>query len=154
MNTARALETAREIQWFAYCGKPLEGAVSTIGSWDEWIGPEEELVSEIHFKQQSFHDQIVNKEEEEANWNNLLASLVEIIKHHAPFKEDEDAWYAPNVAVWQAAWVLALITVFEDKTQSVPDELVAQWAWFVKGRWPCALVTPAMARDEAGYVIY
>jgi hypothetical protein len=154
MSTANALETAKKIQWFVNCGNPLENAVSTIGSWDEWIGLEEELVSEIHYKQQSFHDQIVNNETEEANWNNLLTSLVEIIKRHAPFKESEDAWYAPNIAVWQAAWVLALITMFEEKSESVPKELTAQWAWFAKGRWPCALVSPVKASDETGYIIY
>ena len=96
MNIANAIETANNTRWFASCGKLLENTVSTIGNWDEWIGPEEELVSEIHYKQQSFHDQIISNKIEEENWNKLLVALVEIIKHHVPFKENEDAWLCPK----------------------------------------------------------
>jgi hypothetical protein len=154
MNTENALEIAEKTPWFANCGKSSESSASTIGSWDEWAGPEDELVSEIHYKQQSFHDQLVTNEEEEKRWKKLLYSLLEIIRCHAPYIEDEDACYAPNIAVWQAAWVLALVTIFEEKSESVPKEVLAQWAWFKKGRWPCSLVSPEKADEITGYVIY
>jgi len=153
MNTIEAIERAKEINWFGDVGKPTDPTIKTITSWCDWIGPEDSLVTVIHYKQQQYFESLVGDEKEHQNWNDLISSLVGHIKSTVPFEEDGDSWNGPNMAVWHAAWTFALKLLYKDKGLPTPAEITIQMHWFENGRWPCSLIATESAIIENGYVI-
>ncbi|MGI9302684.1 MAG: hypothetical protein ACR2RB_08260 [Gammaproteobacteria bacterium] len=150
----RILIAATDVPWFTAVGIPIDPPMRTIASWNDWQGPEDELVLAIHCNQQLMHDEIVADEKEEKEWQHLLSSLVALISSRVAYTDAEDSWYAPNSAVHHAAWVYGLIETYKAKGACVPAELTAQWIWFERGHWPCCLVSPGKAGLEEGYVVY
>jgi hypothetical protein len=153
MNIKRLLDRAQKSQLFRSIGDSPENGCSVISSWEEWPGPEDPLVSEIHYGQQAIKDKIFSVEQE-TEWNEALALVVGVASKNLPYDPSEDSWYAPNVAVWQAAWVFCLEELYQSNSIPVPNELVAQIYWFEKGHWPCALLSLDSIANPKGYLVY
>ena len=153
MNGIKVVAKAKHIDWFRYVGIAADLPVQTISSWEEWPGPENDLVAVIHYNQQDYAEAIVETEEEQQYWDELVSELVSHIKTKAPYEEDLDSWHAPNTAVWHAAWTVALEVFYTHKGQAVPAAISAQMCWFERGRWPCSLVSIKSAETENGYII-
>jgi hypothetical protein len=139
---------------FSNCGKQItDGAPRRIWAWDEWPGPEDPKVYRIHERLQALHDEMVPLSDEQ-EWQSNLDDVVDWVQDAVPYDENADAWHAPNSAAWQAAWTLLLQAWFERRGVEVPADLKAQYRWFVRGHWPCALDDPERQGDLDGYVVY
>ncbi len=155
MNIERLTTRIRESSLFSSLGTQIDDPlIVQIASWEEWPGPEEPRVEAIGTRQQSLHDDVVLNADEEEEWNRALRLVVEIAANVVPYKEGEDAWYAPNIAVWSAAWTFALEELCLSHSSPVPAEISAQLYWYERGHWPCALVTDSKAGGFRDYVVF
>ena len=137
---------------FSNCGEQ-SSAAAQIGSWDDWAGPEEPRVMEISTRMQRLHDQLSDSSEEPI-WQRALQTVVNHASSLVPYVEGEDAYYAPNIAVWEVAWVLALEELHLACGLTMPQSLVAQLYWYEKGHWPCQLLSLEQDNSPEHYVIF
>lgn len=145
----------REIPWFENVGKPSDRdrEVFRIYDWSAWPGPEDPAVSlqnEYYLMWQENLcvglDESAKDRLEEA-WDKVETAVLEIARLNVPYDEDQDAWYAPNAAVWSGSWIAALVacTFLErgklDEEEKRPEyqwTLSNTWSWFEAGHWPCS----------------
>ncbi|HEY5994246.1 MAG TPA: hypothetical protein VIU46_06540 [Gallionellaceae bacterium] len=154
MNLTRLSKRVRETNLFSSLGAELDDpSISRILSWEEWAGPEEPLVQVIHSHMQSLHDALVPEGSEQL-WNEALHLTVEALSSLVPYIEDQDAWYAPNIAVWSAAWIFALEEAHIASEIPLPNDVCSQLYWFERGHWPCALVSLSSRDNIQDYVVY
>jgi hypothetical protein len=142
-HIANFLRQLGEIPWFAQVGKPIQSrsAIQQMSRWDQWPGPEDPRTSELAYHQQALHDEMMDASAPEDQalselWDTIHATVVTSAAKQVPYHSDEDAWYAPNVAVWHAAWTAGLLGLCRFRKRPVPEELQEQWNWFVQGHWP------------------
>lgn len=148
------LDKAEQIQFFSNVGGKLDKSAPRINSWDDWPGPDGNLVAPIHYRQQSLHDEIVDKDQEVQDyWNTLIKFVLDRSKPNIPWVDGEDSWYAPNTAAWHAAWTFSLYAFFLINEVEPPNEIKVQWEWFEKGHWPCA-VSEYKDDEPISFVIY
>lgn len=108
---------------------------------------------EISLRMQHLHDSLIS-DDEEAAWMQALESVVDHARYLVPYEDDEDAYYAPNIAVWELAWVLALEEVHISKAIPIPNFLKAQIHWYERGHWPCELISLESDERPEDYVVY
>ena len=155
MNLTRLSERVRNANLFSSLGAEIDDpSVSRILSWEEWPSPEEPLVEAIHYRMQSLHDAIVPGGVGDTIWNQALNLTVKSSITLVPYAEGRDAWYAPNIAVWSAAWTFALEEAHIASAVSLPSELLAQLYWYERGHWPCALTSASGGENVQDYVVY
>ena len=135
------LTELEQIPWFERIGQIPEGEFhEQIPSWDDWEGPEEPSVAEIHESIQTLYDQITengsNIELTEL-WERIHSIVIPLTSSKVPYDDEEDAWYGPNAAVWQAATTAGVVGLCLHTKRPVPDEIQEQWNWFLQGHWPC-----------------
>jgi hypothetical protein len=135
----RQIET---MPWFASIGKPLppNSRVTQIRDWDEWSGPEDEAVSEMHSRQQALYDEIMAVKGTEVArllWNQIQDIVRRVSAARVPYDDKRDPWYAPTAAVAHAAWTAGLVGLYLYAGWPLPHDLQEQWRWFLDGRWPC-----------------
>lgn len=149
------LSKLENLPWFQKIGQSLGSNIVTISSWDEWLG-----FSDLAFEISCRHEQLLKNLnlslEEKMEWKILFYSIIDNVKAYVPYKEDEDLRhpYAPNVAVWHAAWVFGLIELYRLKKKEIPQELVIQEYWFNVGHWPCAVQNLDSFEMQNGYIVY
>lgn len=149
------LRKIEKLSWFQKIGQPLGSNIVTISSWDEWLS-----FSDLAFEISCRHEQLLKNLnlslEEKMEWKILFYSIIDNVKAYVPYKEDEDLRhpYAPNVAVWHAAWVFGLIELHRLKRKEIPQELVIQEYWFNIGHWPCAVQSLDSFEIQNGYIVY
>jgi hypothetical protein len=136
------LRDIESMRWFVNIGVPVSPAsrVKQIRAWDEWAGPDDEAVGELHSRQQSLYDEIMKLDQSGAGralWDRIHAIVQRVAAASVPYDAKEDAWYGPNVAVWQAAWTAGLVGLYLYFRRPLPQDLTEQWQWFLKGHWPC-----------------
>jgi hypothetical protein len=131
----------------------LDVSVSRIASWDDWTGPEDPLVGEIHIRQQEIHDSIIAAEEEEV-WADSLNAAVTLLSKVVPYDSNQDTYFGPNMAVWHAAWTFALEVAHVTKRLRCPPEIEGQVQWFANGHWPRALKQSGKMQTANDYVVY
>ena len=102
---------------------------------------------------QDLYDEVVLGSEDEP-WSQALRLVVDTAAPVVPYKDDEDAWYGPNVAVWSAAWAFALEELYLARCLPIPPELSAQLYWYERGHWPCALVMDSQFENTQDYIVY
>lgn len=100
-----------QVPWFRNLGHPLpaDADVERIFAWDDWPGPEEPAILELHTQQQDFHDEIMaeageNRPALSELWDRIHAAVFRRAPSAIPFDSNRDAWYGPTTAVWHAAW--------------------------------------------------
>src|SRR6266498_2524910 len=79
-------------------------------------------------------------------WNRIHDTVFECARTAVPYHDEQDAWYGPNAAVWQARFTAALVGCMFAKygqfpvpeRQSSHWTLQHEWEWFVEGHWPCS----------------
>jgi hypothetical protein len=154
MNLERLANRIRAIKLFSSLGVDIDDAVVVrIRSWNEWVGPEDPLGLQIGMRQQTLHDAIVVKSDEQL-WNQALRIAVGISAKSVPYAEGEDSWHAPNIAAWSAAWTFSLEEAYFSRSISVPAEVVAQLYWYERGHWPCAVAVESSGERIQDYVVY
>ncbi len=131
------------IPWFAHVGTPLQSrtAIQRMSRWDQWPGPEDPCTSELPYRQQALHDELMGASAPLNHalselWDTIQATVLTSAAKNVPYKTNEDAWYGPNVAVWHAAWTAGLVGLCLFLKRPVPEEVQEQWKWFVQGHWP------------------
>ena len=139
------IKELERVPWFENLGKPNAPAskVKWIHDWDEWPGPEDPQVGDANSRQQLLYDEIVSNAQGELAfieqaWKQIHEVVLRAGASKTPYVPDKDAWYAPNSAVWHAAWTAGLVGLCLLVNRKVPDELQEQWRWFRLGHWPCA----------------
>jgi len=157
------------VPWFANLGKPSprDPAVFRIYHWSTWPGPEDPG-SEM---QQAFlmkrYDELFGSAHRipglRETWKMIEERVIRLAKPCVPFKEDEDVWYGPNMAVFQAAYTTALVgcTILRDGHLEEGTDprmqwtLAYEWWWYRAGHWPCMYYWPYRfdieAENRAGY---
>jgi hypothetical protein len=155
MNVELVYNRISALSLFANLGKiePDISSMSQIESWDDWTGPEDPLVQEIHNRQQEIYNSIIAPEEDEI-WKKSIETAADFLSKSVPYDPDEDSWYGPNMAVWHAAWTFALEVAHANKGLPCPPEIEAQVHWFAMGHWPCALKSPGKLENINDYVVY
>jgi hypothetical protein len=154
LNLHRLSARAHSIRLFFALGSKIDDArVRRIHAWHEWPGPEDPLVMEMGDQQQALHD-AKEAELDQEQWNEALRVVVSVANELVPYEEDQDAWYAPNTAVWCAAWTLALEEAHVAKNVPIPLALSAQLHWYEQGHWPCGLTALGSESSALGYVVY
>jgi len=138
-----------QIPWFANVGKPseLDGQALRITSWEAWPGPETRGGALMQEAQVERHERLLaagDRPQIEALWQRIHDRVFMQAIPRVPWKDNEDAWYGPNAAVWGAAWNAALVGISgslgNDLDQgSLGGEwtLAAEWRWLRAGHWPC-----------------
>lgn len=131
------------VPWFCNLGHPIpaDAGVERIFAWDEWPGPEEPAIGELHFLQQEIYDQIMAEAGEQRPaftelWDRIHAAVFRRATSVVPFDPNRDAWYGPTTAVWHAAWTAGLVGLCLHTSRPIPPELQEQWSWFIRGHWP------------------
>ncbi len=153
MNLERLSNRICAIPLFSALGSAIdESGIRRIASWDDWGGPEDPLAEQIGLRQQDLHDSVVPAAEAD-QWERALQIVVTACSQLVPYDEDADAWHGPNMAVWSAAWTFALEEAFVSANVLVPSELSAQLFWYVRGHWPCALVSELSGDTPEGYFV-
>jgi len=130
------------IRWFANLGKPLtqDAECRRIHDWNSWPGPEEPSVAEIHDRHQALYDELMAGErsaELKELWDRIESIVLRNAAVGVPYDSEQDTWYPPNMAVWQAIWTAGLMGLCMHLGHPVPPELRTQWEWFAQGHWPC-----------------
>ncbi len=150
------LSVAKNIEWFSAIGDPISShAVERIESWDDWEGPEDPQVEALHSGHGETFDQLVEGDDTlKHEFNTIVDEITTIASKYVPYDADEDPWYAPTTAVGQAAWTVALISIYIKKQMDVPKMLVEQWNWFLKGHWPCSFQKNISAEEASGYCVF
>jgi len=144
----------KKLDLFGSIGEDLSEDVPRMLKWEDWLGPENELVSLIHLRQQEFHDSLVGNDKESKDyWDKLIVLGLNKAVENIPFIEEEDVWYAPNMAAYHAAWTFALMSFYTFKDMVPPKEIEAQWRWFVKGRWPSA-IKAGYENNPTEYIVF
>jgi hypothetical protein len=138
------------IHWFSHIGDETEYPYS-IGDWEDWLGPEDPMVMPLGSWQQELYDGLLASAGDKATelkelWDEVLDKVLQTASKSVPYDASQDAWHAPTTAVWSAAWTAALVVSFLFLSRPLPVDLITQWRWYVKGRWPCAYA----ARTEEG----
>jgi hypothetical protein len=133
------LNDASGIPWFANVGASAVQGKQAV-RWPEWPGPEAAGVERLSLDLQALKNELQRETPELfEKWDECVSRLVASISARVPeFRSDEDAWHAPTAAVWHAAWVSALRSVFTALGRPIPAMVADQWEWFAKGRWPAA----------------
>jgi hypothetical protein len=130
------------VPWFSRLGAPtpFDAAVARMHAWDDWPGPEEPAVDQLCTQGQELYDRIMAETDAEGELTALQKRVREVVIRLAsprvPYVPDQDAWYPPNAAVWQAVFSAGLIALCVKTGHDVPAELREQWCWFVRGHWP------------------
>ena len=137
-------------------GKPSsrDEEVFRIYHWDTWPGPEDpgsELQSAFLKRR---YDDLFKAVKPlpgfgEA-WQTIHDRVLKLTKVLIPYNEEEDAWFGPNAAVWQAAFSAALVgcTILrggklKGKNNSrMQWALSNEWSWYLAGHWPCMYYWP------------
>jgi hypothetical protein len=116
INIENFLIEIDQIPWFANIGKPshLDGQALRITSWEAWPGPETPGSDLIAEAANSRRAQLLATGEPpmiEAVWQRIYERVFERAAVGAPYKDEEDIWYAPNAAVEYAAFNAALVGI-------------------------------------------
>jgi len=90
---------------------------------------------------QALYDAIMEEAREERAalselWHRINAVVFGAASSRVPFDPKQDAWHGPTTAVWQAAWTAGLVGLYLRTGRPIPQELLEQWSWFVRGHWP------------------
>ncbi len=153
MNLDRLLRRVNELSLFGRIGSRPDDAEQSIASWDEWPGPEDLSVSEIHNHQQELLDANLPRELS-TTWSSALSSIVELSSKIIPYDKSGDIWNGPNMAAWHAAWTFSLEELLISQGVSLPPELIAQIYWFERGHWPMAWIETRSMAERNGYLIF
>jgi hypothetical protein len=169
-SVANFIEQLDAIPWFSNLGKPSlrDSEVFRIYDWCIWPGPEDpgsEMQSA--FLMERHNDLFKTVEPIPAlrdTWQTIHDGVMLLTKASVPYNEQQDAWFGPNAAVWQAAFTAALVgcTILRDGELKVEDcarmqwTLSNEWLWYLAGHWPCMYYWPwgyasiAVARRPGG----
>jgi hypothetical protein len=154
-------ELAR-VAWFAHLGEPSrwDRGCTRLSRWDQWPGPENELVLELALTYQDLRDRIFascpqsDADHLQALFNRVYTVVVNRAGKAVPlFDPDQDAWYAPTQCARDAGYVAALIACVVACGWPVPEDLAEVWNWYQAGHWPSGFATEAgkcLADIEAG----
>ena len=134
-----------EINWFS--------KIHSLDSWFEWNGPEDEQVAKLNDDLLGLYEALVRDKESEKIWDSKIKCLVKYLRNYTPYDENEDAYFGPNHAVWQAAWVYHLNELYKAKDIYVPPQLSAPLHWFTQGHWPCSYNGKVAGDKEEHYIV-
>jgi hypothetical protein len=136
-----------QIPWFANVGKPseLDGQALRITSWEAWPGPQTpggELMQEAQVER---HERLLaagDRLQIEALWQSIHDRVFMRAIPRVPWKDNEDAWYGPNAAVWGPPGMLhssagSLGIDLDQGSLGGEWTLAAEWRWLRAGHWPC-----------------
>lgn len=121
--------------------------------WDAWLGPEDPRSLAIAIRQQKLHDSMVPPAAER-EWVVWLKIVVDHVATLIPYDSDADVWYAPTAAAWGTAWTFSLEQLHCASGVPLPADIAAQFVWYERGHWPCALVDGASGPNLEDYVIF
>ncbi len=153
MTHKEVAEALGRVQLFHDLKGPIQDpTIRRILDWADWVGPESPDVLIIAQRGQEIKDSLLSSVPEDF-WAALVRDFVEQTKSLVPYDDAGDAWVAANAAVWQAAWTVLLVALLEHKQVDVPTDLIAQYRWFARGRWPCARNPSAASDEPSGYVV-
>jgi hypothetical protein len=149
------------VRWFSNIGKTTEGeaSVERIHSWADWPGPEDPLIAELSLRQQGLYDEIMSDATIKPATLSLLWDHIHevVFRTAAPtvrFDPQQDSWYGPSAAVWQAAWTAGLMVLCLYTGRPIPTELREQWEWFVKGHWPSGYADMGSKGEPGRLLVY
>jgi hypothetical protein len=141
------VEGLKSIPWFCNIGRSAaeDSECCRIHRWEEWPGPADPAVSDVHMRQQALFEDTMNaagnhREELQALWHRIHAVVIAAAAATVPFDPQQDAWHAPTTAVWHAAWTAGLVALCRQCGRPIPADLQEQWTWFSRGHWPCGYV--------------
>lgn len=134
-----------EINWFSN--------LSISDKWSKWLWPEDEDVARLNDDLLVMYEQLIEQGFSENDWDSSINKLVNHIELYTPYEESEDAYYAPNHSVWQAAWVYNLYCVHSENEQLVPSCVSAQMFWFKKGFLPSSYKNNQSGESTDEYVV-
>jgi hypothetical protein len=105
-----------QIPWFANLSKPsrLDSQALRMASWEAWPDPETPgsgLMAEAAEARRARLLAAGDPPMIEALWQRIHERVFMQAIACVPWKDDQDAWYAPNTAVFHAAWNAALVGI-------------------------------------------
>jgi hypothetical protein len=152
------LAKLEHIPWFKQLGQASihDIDVFRIYTWQTWPGPEDPGATIQAQYYRRWHDDLFQTSTPLLDdpltqlWNRIHDTVFERTRTIVPYQDDQDAYYGPNAAVWQASFTAALVgCVFAKYGQfQVPERADSQWTlqhewkWFVEGHWPCSYFWP------------
>lgn len=155
------LTQLESIPWFSNIGKPVDAAssVERIYDWNEWPGPNEASIIELSWRQQDLFDALMESAGSErarfsALWESIHGIVFRVAAPKVPYDPQQDAWHAPTMAVWQAAWTAGLVGLCYCAGRPVPEDLAEQWKWFVIGHWPSGYAAIGAERQLGPLLVY
>jgi hypothetical protein len=131
------------VPWFSNIGRPTphDADVKRIFAWAEWPGPEEPAVAELSLQHQALYDAIMAEAGQQRGalselWDRIHPVVFQAAASRVPYDARQDAWYGPTTAVCQATWTAGLVGLCLQTGRPIPQDLLNQWIWFVRGHWP------------------
>ncbi len=162
-----------EIPWLENLGKPnqRDREVYRIYDWRAWLGPEDPATVLQNEYYMTWKDDLERSVGEagaadlKARWRMIYDQVFDLARDKAPFEDDQDAYYAPNMAVWSCCWFAALTGCWLWQFGSLSQPLKRPeyqtspryqwridliWWWHAAGHWPCSFYwTLNSDRDSA-----
>ena len=143
-----------QIPWFKRLGQPAirDSEIFRIYAWQTWPGAEDPgaiIQAQYHTH---WHDDLFQTHTPPPDdpltqlWNRIHNTVFARARTTVPYHNEQDAWYGPNAAVWQASFTAALVGCMFAKYGQLPVSerpssqwtLQHEWEWFVEGHWPCS----------------
>ena len=136
------------VAWLSNLGQPhpADGEVVRIHDPKDWVGPEHlggaSLGEEMNRWQVALMAQSrPGRSVLDPLSERIHEQVVEKARARVDYDPEDDSWVWSYAAVQQAAFIGAVIGCSLRAARPLPANLLRQWAWYVRGHWPCSYRT-------------
>lgn len=154
------LQELLELPWFEYLGQPSERDkdVRRILSWEEWPGGDAPGVSAYHIQAGEWRTTLLDEArhrrgEVEAKWKRIEQRVLTHVTSRVAYDPGRDAYYGPNLAAHDAAFMASLVACRRNLGLPLPVELEHIWWWYQAGHWPCGYEEGTELFEPSGHLI-
>lgn len=157
------IEQLKTVQWFANLGKssPWDQYVQRVHSWEEIPSPDHPPIEAFALQTQAWKDALLkvrtskrDKLSLDTAWQETHTLVMHSAAAKVAFDPDQDAYHAPSLSVWSAAWMASVISCYRLYARPLPEETEEVWAWFLRGHWPCGYAEIPKDEQPAILLVY
>jgi hypothetical protein len=143
VDAAGFLRLIEAVPWMSRLGRAhrCDDQVLRIRDWDDTPHPQTRGVMSLlsehsEWRYDRLGDRFAGKVA--AYWDRVMLRALNLAAVQVPYSDESDPDYPPNSAAGYAGWVAGSIGICIAAGAAIPGNALRQWAWYVRGHWPCA----------------